>query len=430
LTAPARPSSAPRRPGFFYGRVIASTAFAATFGSVVFFNPVLGVFSSSLEDAFGWTRAEVALALTVGGAIAAVAGPFVGWVIDRWGGRWVMSGAAIVMGVCLIALSRMTALWELLVFYSAGRALSVGVLTPSAYVAVANWYVRRRAFVTGIVAAGSRVGMAVLPVLAALVISATGDWRDGWLALAAVILLVGVAPPLVFMRRRPEDVGLLPDGDQPAEAIADAALPLAADGTDGFTLREAASTRAYWLIALAMSLVFFAGGSVNFHQIPHLVDQGLPRTEAAFVVTVFSLIGAAGGLTGGAVAARTSVRWTMAAALAGMGGGILLLAVASNLLTALVYAVTYGIFFGAMNALSQVIWADYFGRRSVGLIQGSVQPVQMAMNAMGPYLTGLWYVANGSYTVPFVTFAIFFVVAAGGVALAPHPARAGLAVAR
>jgi MFS family permease len=415
----ARPARSSR---FFYGRVIASTAFAATFGSVVFFNPVLGVFSASLESQFGWTRAEVALAITVGGAVAAVAAPLVGWVIDRHGGRWVMAAASVAMGVCLVVLARMTALWQLLVFYSLGRALAVGVLSPAAFIAVANWYVRRRAFITGVVAVGSRVGMAVLPVFAAVVIGATGSWRAGWLALAVVILAVGVAPPLLLMRRRPEDVGLWPDGDAPLEAT-DGAPPPPVDERN-FTLREAARTRAYWLIALGMSLVFFAGGSVNFHQIPHLVDQGLPRTEAAFVVTVFSLIGAAGGLVGGAIAARTSVRWTLAVALAGMGGGILLLAVASNLATALVYAVTYGSFFGAMNALSQVIWADYFGRRAMGLIQGSVQPVQMGMNAIGPYLTGVWYVATSSYTVPFVTFAVFYLVAAAAIAFAPLPARA------
>ena len=422
-TAPTAPLPPPRPRRFFYGRVIVGTAFAGTFGSVVFFNPVLGVFSASLEAAFGWTRADIALAITAGGALAAVAGPLVGWAIDRWGGRWVMTGAALTMGLCLVVLSRMTLLWELLVFYAVGRALAVGVLNPAAYVAVANWYVRGRAFMTGIVAVGSRLGMATLPVLAAVVIGATGDWRMGWLALAAVILVVGVAPPLLFMRRRPEDVGLLPDGDLPELDTEGRALPLAALHASDFTLREAARTRAYWLIGLAMALVFFAGGSVNFHQIPHLVDQGLPRTEAALVVSVFSLVGAAGGLLGGYIAARTSVRWTMAAALAGMAGGILLLAVASNLLTALTYAVTYGLFFGAMNALSQVIYADYFGRRAVGLIQGSIQPVQMGMNAIGPFLTGLWYVSTGSYTVPFLTFATFFLVAAGAVALAPTPVR-------
>ncbi|MEX2228791.1 MAG: MFS transporter [Dehalococcoidia bacterium] len=188
---------------FYYGRVIAATSFAATFASVVFFNPVLGVFSSSLEEQFGWTRADVALAITLGSAGAGIASPAIGWAIDRSGGGRVIALSALVMGGCLLALARMDALWQLLVFYALGRALAVGALAPAAFIAVANWYVRRRAFVTGIVAVGSRLGMATLPVLVAIVIATTGSWRAGWVALALVIFTLGVAPPLLFMRRRP-----------------------------------------------------------------------------------------------------------------------------------------------------------------------------------------------------------------------------------
>lgn len=408
--------------------MIAATSFAATFASVVFFNPVLGVFSSSLEQQFGWTRADVALAITFGSAGAAVASPAIGWAIDRRGGGRVMALSALLMGGCLLALARMDALWQLLVYYALGRALSVGALSPAAFIAVSNWYVRRRAFVTGIVAVAPRLGMATLPALAAIVIGVSGSWRAGWVALAIVILALGVAPPLLFMRRRPEDFGLLPDGDdRTAVAAAERSAkrargpaPTAALAGD-LTLKEAVRTRAYWLIGIAMSLVFFAGGSINFHQIPHLIDHGVPRTEAALVVTVFSLVGAGGGLIGGALAARRGVRAIMAVALFGMSGGVLLLVNAASVPAAMLYAVVYGGFFGAMSALSEVVYADYFGRASVGLIRGSIQPAQLGMNAIGPFATGLWFVATGSYTMPFLVFAAFFLVAGGALALAPRP---------
>jgi hypothetical protein len=74
-----------------------------------------------------------------------------------------------------------------------------------------------------------------------------------------------------------------------------------------------------------------------------------------------------------------------------------------------------------MTALSEVVYADYFGRASVGVIRGSMQPAQLGMNAIGPYASGLWFVATGSYTLPFITFAALFLVAAGALALAPYP---------
>jgi len=133
-------------------------AFFATFGSVTFFNPVLGVFTQLLEEEFGWTRSDVAGALSVGGIAAGVVAPLVGSALDRWGGRWVIVGAGLTMAACALILSQMTALWQLLVFYSIGRAVSVAAMSPAGFVAAANWFVRRRALVTGIVAAGQPRG--------------------------------------------------------------------------------------------------------------------------------------------------------------------------------------------------------------------------------------------------------------------------------
>jgi MFS family permease len=406
----------PRRP-LFRGWYIAAAAFVATFGSVVFFNPVLGVFAQLLEAEFGWRRSEVALAIAFGSLAAGITGPFVGAVIDRWGGRWVIGGAALGMSACALILSQMDALWQLLVFYALGRALAMGVVSPAGFVAVANWFVRRRALVSGIVAVGPRLGMAVFPVLVAVVVDVTGSWRAGFVALAIAAAIVAV-PAMVVMRRRPEDVGLRPDGDP--EPVDLAALPRRPERT--LTLRQAVRTRAYWFLGISLTIVMFCGGAVNFHQIPHLVDQGIPRTQAALVVTIFSVVGATGAILGGLVATRLTMRWTMAISLVGMSGGVLLLSQSATMATAALYAVTYGIFFGSQVSLEQVVYADYFGRRAMGTIRGSFMPVQLSMNAAGPFLVGLWYDAAGSYTGAFTTFAVLFMVAALAIALASYPA--------
>ncbi len=397
--------------------MIVATSSVAAFGSVVFFNPVLGLFSEPLRAEFGWSSAEVALAITFGSAGAALTSPLTGWLIDRWGGRWVITACALALGGCMFALAGMNALWQLLLFFAIGRALSVGTMSPAAFVSVSNWFVRRRAFVGGIVGAAPRVGMATFPLLAAVVIDVSGSWRAGWVALGIVILVVGVLPPSLLLRRRPEDMGLLPDGDLESDDL---------EGLEGpeevsFTLREAARTRAYWLLGVGLSLVLFAGGSVNFHQIPHLVDQGMPITQAALVVTVFAAVGAVGALVGGGIATKITMRWTMALSLFGMAASIPLLIIASNLALAIVYAMIYGTLFGSMVALNQVIYADYFGRGQMGLIRGSVQPLQLGMNALGPFATGLWFDATGSYTTPFLAFALLFLVAGLAFAFSPYP---------
>lgn len=394
-----------------------AAAFSATFGSVVFFNPTLGVFSQLLEDDFGWSRSDVAGAISIGGLVAGAMVPLTGIILDRWGARWLVVGSGITMAVCALALSQMSALWHLLLFYSIGRAVSVGAMSPAGFVAAANWFIRRRAAVAGIVAVAPRIGMALFPIVVAVSIEIFGGWRAGWVVLAAIALAITV-PSLVFMRRRPEDMGLRPDGDpEPLDLDGLPSAPLERD----FTLREAVRTRAYWLVGCSVALMMFCGGSVNFHQIPHLIDQGLPRTEAALVVTVFSGVGALSAILGGMLAQRITMRWAMTLALVGMSGAILLLMNSASLPAALMYAVVYGSFFGVQVSLMQVIYADYFGRTSLGRIRGSFEPVQMLTNAAGPWLAGLWYDRTGSYDAPFVGFAALFLVAAALMALSPYP---------
>ncbi len=356
---------------------------------------------------------------------AGLGGPLAGWAVDRWGGRWVIAAGAAVLAICLVLLSGMSELWQLYALYSTGRAISFAAVASAAYVAVSNWFLRRRGLAVGIVAAGSRAGMAILPLLVAVVISATGSWRAGWLALAAVAAAIGILPSLVLIRRRPEDMGLRPDGDvAPLEGTGGtAAAALEVDLAFDYDLRQALRTRAFWLIGMSLAFAMFAQGSVNFHQIPYLQDQGLSRTHAALVVSIFSSIGALGGLAGGLLSARLRMRWTMVLSLIGMAGGILLLLNVETIAEALTYAVIYGFFFGSNFTLVQAIYADYFGRRSLGLIRGAFQPVQLGMNAAGPFVAGLWFDRTGSYAAPFALFALLFLVAAVAIAFASYPSR-------
>ena len=406
---------------WFYGWTVVATVCLTSFTAVVFFNPILGVFVPALEAEFHWSRASIAAAIAIGSLAAAVASPLVGWVVDRWGGRWVVTGAGLAMAASLGALAGLHSLWQLYLFFGLGRGLSMTAVSNSGFIVVSNWFIRGRSLVVGIVTVAQRIGMGFLPVYVALVISTTGDWRNGWIALGLVTVLFGVVPPALFLRRRPEDVGLLPDGDPFPESLDDRPLD---ENEDDFTLREAVNTRAYWLLGIAVGLLMFTGGSINFHQIPYLIDQGLGSTSAALVVTVFSGSGALGGLVGGYFAVQITARRTMAISLLAMSLGPFLLWQTDTFAMAMTYAVGYGLFFGATSAMNQAIYADYFGRTSLGVIRGSFQPVQMALNAAGPFLTGLWVDrAGGSYTLPFFVFSGCLLLAAVALFFATTPTK-------
>ena len=412
---PAAPTGA--RPRLFYGWVIVGAAMLSSFGQVTFFNPVLGVFVTPLEEQFDWSRAEIALGATFGSIVGALLSPFAGALIDRHGSRWLIAPSVAVMVVLLLGLSRMGELWQFYLLFPLGRALAVGVVAAAAVVTVSNWFVRRRALAIAVSSIGMRVAMATLPFLVAVSINA-GSWRDGFVMLAVVLAIVAIVPPLLLMRRRPEDYGLHPDGDIEVDERS-AAFNLALD----WSLREAVRTRGYWMLGLAVSLLVFSNGAVNFHQIPHLEGQGLARTSATLLVFVSSMVGIAGALIGGALALRIRPRWTLAISMLGQAVGVLLLLRADSMVDGLVYATWNGLFFGSAVTMVQVIYPDYFGRRELGLIRGAFQPIALTFNAAGPLVAGLWFDGTGTYTGSFLLIFCFLVAGAVALALAPYPVR-------
>ena len=409
------------RPRFFYGWTIVGTTVLVSFGQVAFFNPVAGVFQPTLNEAFGWSRAEIAGAVTLGSLAGALTAPFFGVAIDRYGARWVVAAPALVITVVLVLLAEVSELWQFYLLFAIGRGLAMAAIGAATVVAISNWFVRRRPFAVALGTLGIRGGTAVLPLLVVAVIAARG-WPDGFRVLALVTLLVAVAPPLLFLRRRPEDMGLRPDGDPAPPRPGERPAP-SSRGEEDWTLREALRTRAYWLVGLAFSLTVFGNGTVNFHQFQHLVDQGLGGTGAALIATVVSLAAGGGALLGGAIATRYRARWTMLGALPLQAGAVVLLTLTGSMPVALLYAVWFGLFQGATVTMLHVIYADYFGRRQLGLIRGSFQPIALSFNAAGPLVVGLWFDRTGSYDGPFTLIAVLFLASAVAFGLAAYPAR-------
>ena len=411
MRAPA-PAAPPGLPGFLAGRGylgwwVAGAVACVAFSRVAFFNPVLGVFVDPLEQTFGWSRTEIAGALSVGTIAGAMVAPFIGHYVDRWGGRRFMVAGTLVLGGLLLLLAFIEELWQFYILFGAGRAIGAGILDIAILVTIANWFIRRRGRAMGLMMVGTRGAIALMPLIVLLFIS-LADWRAAFAALGVLVLLFAVGPSYLLVRRRPEDVGLLPDGESRGGSAAK--KPVADDPR--WSVRQVLRTRAFWLLLLGSSNLVFVGGATNFSMVSHLQDNGLSPAAAISVITVWAIVGMVGGVVGGELRERLEVRVALPLAAVASCLGLALLIAIDNLWMAYLFAIWHGFAFGAQLPLHQIIFADYFGRWSVGAIRGLSAPIRMGTNAAGPVVAGLVFDARGSYDLIYAVFIGLLLLAA------------------
>jgi sugar phosphate permease len=326
-----------------------------------------GVLMISLEGEFGWSRAAISGAVAINIALFGLVGPFAASVMDRWGLRRVVLCAVALLGISVALTTQMQNQWQLTLLWGVLVGTGTGVTSMVLAAIVANrWFDQRRGLVLGVLSAANATGQLVfLPILASLV--ATRGWRAAALlvagAAAAVFVLV-----LLFMRDRPEDLGLLPYGRAPGGSTERprAMAPIEA-------LRHAARSRAFWILA---GTFFVCGASTNGLIGTHLIaachDYGIPELRSAQLLAMMGIFDIIGTTASGWLTDRYSSRHLLFGyyTLRGIsllflpftlqeGGGALAW-----------FAVFYGLDWIATVPPTVRLTSEAFGRENTGVIYG------------------------------------------------------------
>jgi len=411
----------------FYGWTIVIVSFLIGFTESGVFQNILSIFMKPMVDEFGWTRASVTGAIAFGSVCGGILSLAVGPLLDRHGPRMVAFWGVFFLSLGLFAMTFVSRLWQLYLFFGVGRMVAVGVLSLATAVSVSNWFVRFRGRAMGITKIGERFGSALLPLLIQFVILELG-WRLAWGTLGVTVFLISGIPALLFLRRRPEDMGLLPDGDMPVSnghgekaGHPGQGEPNGAGGEPAepvWTRGQAMHSRTFWMVTLLNSLIPFGQAGMNFHLYPFLTDQGLSEATAILVLSTFSAFGMAGSVLWGMMTERFRIQRLLAVNIA--GNALIFLALywivqlrtfnAAVLTMIFLLAALQGIFHGGRNPMVPVLLANFFGRRSLGLITGLANPFYFTANAIGPIFAGLCYDLYGNYSIPFYFFAATFLM--------------------
>jgi OFA family oxalate/formate antiporter-like MFS transporter len=421
MTSPRLPILLAARLPFFYGWVVLGVLCFAGFARQGPAVATLSVFVTPLIHDFGWSRTAVSGAVSLGGILAAIVSPAIGPFLDRVGSRLVLCYAVLTTGAAMLLLSLTNSLVVFYLLFCFARMNWASPFELGIYGAVNNWFVARRSFATSVATLAQMAGLVAMPLIAQLAMLRY-SWRAGWLAIGTLTLLVGFLPAFLLLARRPEDIGLHPDGlarDPPV-----AGVPVVASPEPDFSRAQAMRTPAFWLLLLYTALVYPVQAGISLHQAPHLIERGIAPAVAATIVSTFSLMSAAASIACGLLPRRLPIRYPMAA----IGVCFLVSALLMKTITspgeAYVAAALFGFGVGGILTLLPVAWADYFGRANFGAIRGVALSAQVVAQACGPLLSGILRDWTGTYQLSLGVFAALgglSIVAALG-ARRPHAA--------
>ena len=411
----------------YYGWVVAAAAGGIGFANAASAISILTIFVVPLSEEFGWGRAEIAGATTVGAILGASLAPFVGRLVDRFGSRVILVISGTVIGLACLYLSVMHTLVGFYLAFTASRIADQGGVKIGTSVTTGKWFQRYRGRATGLVFFAETVGVIALAPLTYFVISQWG-WRPAWLTLGALMFLLGVLPCALWVRRQPEDMGLEVDGD-PRPADTGDGDPSNRPGTDrheqSLTLKDAAGTWGYWMALGSLLIGSSATAGVGLHLVPYLTEQGISTAAAVTAISVMATSGAAGALLAGAAGDRLSPRWLMVALNLIGAAALGLLVSVDTLLDTYLFVVLLGLASTGINTLAPIMWARNYGRQSLGAIQGVGRATQVLGFAIGPLASGIAYDATGSYRAAFVVMAALALLA--GALMAASRTRFGIA---
>ena len=408
----------PRRPRIFYGWwMLAITSLMAFFASGIFFRGFT-VFVPAIRDSLGISQAQTNLIFSLARAEGGLEGPFAGWLIDKFGNRALLIPSVLLAVIGYFALFRLDLLaqyiggfWAFTLVYLLLVSLGNSIAFQHAMFAGINqWFRRRRSLAISILAAvASLGGLFIVPSMNGVI--ERWGWEVASLAAGAAYLIF-LFPLCFLFRNRPEDMGLLPDGDTTAPT---------AGGRPGpggrrrvlrdYTVREALHTKAYWLLMLGAGLRMIATLGILVSIVPILEDKGVSRQMAA------NLTGAMFGINflSRLVLGYFGDQWPKSLILAGTLAAEALAFVFLYFgnwdagLVGVMLILTFILLEGFGDGAGIIVWAalgDYYGRDRFATLRGYITFSHSWALVASPVYVGWVFDTYGSYDGAIIPAAI------------------------
>jgi len=344
-----------------------------------------------------------------------------GWLVDKFGPKWVMFAGIFTIGVGLVLMNFIQSLWA---YYAVwGVTIATGnnlALTLPIDKTITDWFVKKRGLAMGVKFAFIGVGgVIIVPIATWLTVNY--GWRFACLVWA-VVTFASLLLVLVFVRqKRPEHYGLLPDGARrnqrrdSADVVGTGVQYASEVQETEFSLKQAMRTRSFWLIMGATATAGMVQYAINLHVFPFLTDSGIDETAAGFMMGLMIFFTIPSRLVAGIVADRVrkgQLVYLLAASFLVTSAGILALVVLPGAGMIYLFLILFGVGTAATTPLAILMRARYFGRKAYGSIAGVSSLIGSPLGVISPIYAGWVYDTSGSYTTAFAVLAALPILSA------------------
>ncbi len=356
----------------FYGWWVVGAGFIALFMGMGIVAYVRSVFFKAMVTDLGWPRGSLALAMSIGTIFSATAQPFIGSWVDRHGPKRLMLVSAFLNGVVLMLFSLVRELWNVFLIVSLSSLTVVGFTGLPVQIMVSKWFVKKRGRAMGIALAGIGLGGFVLSPVASFLIPVIG-WRYAWIVFGLLVWLIVLPVVLAFVKRRPEDIGLLPDGYSPAVDNIEkpsvskiGVIPLRQKG-----LRELLRLLPFWILIIVNITVLFPEVGILMHVFALFTDQGIIETAAGTMVGLIGLFSLVGKIILGYLCDHIPVRYVFVGTMVVEIIAIFLL-LNGSLWAIWLFVILFGFSMGGLVGIRPLLIMSTFKTEGIGRVMGLI----------------------------------------------------------
>tara|TARA_B110000263_G_C15308872_1_gene511933 strand:- start:2992 stop:4173 length:1182 start_codon:yes stop_codon:yes gene_type:complete len=364
-----------------------------------------GLFIKPMGDELNIGRSYFGWASTARQLTAGLSSPIMGSWIDKYGSRILLPIATLITGLGLILLGfNSSGILMIVIFGLIGITSLGGPGSLITTVPISKWFIEKRGKALAITSLGVPIGAMIFVPLTQFFIDTTG-WRNTWMIFGLLAIIIIIPPSLYFLRREPEDIGLIPDGVQ---IINDDFK----DKEVSWEFKEAVRTNVFWRITICLTVMSIAIGTIAIHRIPAFMDRGLEPQLIALATAFDAVCAGISTFIIGNLVKKISVRILGTIAFLLLAIASLITIYANSFLVIFISMAVFGLGIGGLMFIHSFIWADYFGRKNLGIIRGKVTPFILIIGGIGAPISGYVRDYTGSYiTVWFFGTGLMFFTA-------------------